>query len=138
MELIHWDQKYRIGLPEIDRDHKAMIKAINDFYHAVEAKKEREMVKDFFAKVCEECAMHFAREEKFMLDHHYDQYAEHKAEQERLLAEIRDLADDFVDGVYDYDPEIALAKELESWFTNYVRTRGARLRTQLGQRSAGH
>jgi len=129
MELIHWNEEFRIGLPEIDRDHENLIKLINELHGRVQARKERNEVKSFFEQVYEEILAHFAHEEKIMLERHYDAYAAHKADHERLLTEIREIADDFTEGVYDYDPENALGKQIQEWFVQHVRTYDAGLRS---------
>lgn len=128
MELIQWNEKYRIGVPEIDQDHEMLIGLINELYAKVEAHMEREEIKDFFRRVEQEMAAHFAREEKMMVEHHYDGYAEHKADHEKLLGEIRDIAEDFADGVCDYDPDKALARQLTDWFVAHTQNHDAALR----------
>jgi hemerythrin len=73
---------------------------------------------------------HFALEERFMREHSYDRFVEHKQAHEQLLEEIRDIMDG-----YEAAPEAAsrqLSARLDAWFTVHFRTHDARLHHRLG------
>jgi len=59
----------------------------------------------------------------------YDEYLDHKADHERLLDDVRDLMDDYEDGVY-VDVE-GFGKRLDAWFSEHFRTRDARLHKKI-------
>jgi hemerythrin len=121
MELIHWDQKFCVSLPEINADHKELAQCINELYAAVAAGKERAEVKAFFGKVAQKFRAHFEHEEKLMSTHGYPGYDAHRADHQAVLSDIGDIAKDFADGVFDYDPEKALAQRLTDWFLEHTR-----------------
>lgn len=121
MELMHWDEKYCVGLPEIDDEHRSLIRSINELHAAIKARMDREEIKGFFAKVTREVSAHFDHEERLMLEHRYQGYKEHRADHQRLLEDIGDIAVDFADGVFDYDPDKALGRRLAEWFVDHVR-----------------
>lgn len=121
MELMHWDEKYCVGLPEIDDEHRNLVRSVNELHAAIEARMDREEIKAFFAKVNREVSAHFEHEERLMREHQYQGYEEHRADHQRLLEDIGDIATDFADGVFDYDPDKALGRRLTEWFIDHVR-----------------
>lgn len=65
----------------------------------------------------------------------YDQYGDHKADHDKLLVQIRDIADAFEAGAYrDYDDR--LAERVKHWFSEHFRTRDARLHRFTASRRA--
>jgi hemerythrin len=76
-------------------------------------------------------AAHFALEETVMRKYRYDEYAEHKAEHEQLLDEIRNIMDRNEDSCFGNASE-ALATTVRDWFVNHFKTRDARLHGKLG------
>ena len=65
-----------------------------------------------------------------MRDRGYDQFAQHKADHERLLDEIRDIMDDFDD--YEQPDSSELARRLDTWFSRHFETHDSRLHKILG------
>ncbi len=68
---------------------------------------------------------HFALEEQMMQRHGYAEYAAHKADHDRLLDEIQEIADHWQrDAALDAD---AFKQTLADWFGLHFRTHDARL-----------
>ena len=59
----------------------------------------------------------------------YDHYLEHKTDHEKLLDDIRDIMDDYEDGIMPSEEE--LSQRLNSWFSVHFRTQDARLHKYL-------
>jgi hemerythrin-like metal-binding protein len=125
MSLIKWRDEFCLGIPSLDHEHRELIELINslheDLYHPHSETSVMEFLGEIFAKV----SAHFAHEEKLMRDNDYPEYDDHKRDHERLLDEIRDLMDDYEDGVY-VDVE-GFAKKLEPWFSEHFKNRDAKL-----------
>lgn len=132
MVLIKWHDEFQSGIPEIDRDHKALINGINDLWRETAVSWDRRNVVEFLGNVHEHVSEHFSREEDIMKKHDYDQYAEHKAEHLRLLEEISDIQNDYAEAFNDYDPEQMLAKRVTAWFTDHIRNHDVRLHKFVG------
>jgi len=130
MTLIEWRDDFRVGVPEVDFEHRGMIMLINELHAEAEGEGTKEAVIAFLGEVYAKIAAHFALEEKIMRDYRYDQYAEHKEDHERLLDEIRDIMDRYEDDA-DPDYEKALSAHLREWFTNHFKTKDARLHRML-------
>ena len=130
MSLIEWRPEFELGVPAIDREHRELVELINSVHGAL-AEEDRaasvmELLGDLYARI----SAHFALEERMMREQGYDEYAEHKDDHERLLDEIRDLMDDYEDGVA-LDLE-GFSAALDAWFSEHFRTRDARLHRKLG------
>lgn len=137
MTLIEWKEQYSLGVPAIDHEHRELIDLINELYASVAgsatntttATDSDVTVADFLGELYARVGAHFALEEKIMRDNDYDEYRDHKADHERLLDDVRDLMDDYEDGVY-VDVE-AFGKRLDEWFNEHFRTRDARLHQRI-------
>ena len=129
MSLIDWKDQYNLGVPAIDFEHRELIELINQLYGSVQQVGTDTTTADFLGELYTRITAHFALEEKIMRDSRYDEYVDHKEDHERLLDDIRDLMDDYEDGVY-VDME-AFGKRLEDWFSTHFRTRDARLHKKL-------
>jgi hemerythrin-like metal-binding protein len=136
MALIEWRDEFAIGIPAVDFEHKGMIRMINQLHEELSVEPSRETVTDFLADIHALISAHFALEEKEMREMGYDEFGDHKDDHERLLDEIRDIMDDFLDGEpADYAED--LSRRLEAWFTEHFRTRDARLHRFLKDRGGG-
>jgi len=68
---------------------------------------------------------HFALEEQMMEKHGYDQYKEHQADHQRLLDDIRDIADEY-ENATELD-EQKFKQKLNDWFQLHFKTHDSRL-----------
>jgi len=133
MTLMQWRDDLRTGIASIDHEHEALIRQINELDQALSAGAGGASGGDLFGALYASVSAHFALEERLMRNHHYDQVAEHKAEHERLLDEIRDLMEAYDQGgdaVYDQ----AFAERLRNWFMIHFSSTDARLYRALGAR----
>lgn len=129
MTLIEWKEQYSLGVPAVDYEHRELVDLINELYGNVTGRGTKITVLDFLGELYTRIAAHFALEEKVMRDNDYDEYSDHKTDHERLLDDIRDLMDDYEDGV-NVDVE-AFGKRLDEWFSEHFRTRDARLHSKI-------
>ncbi len=131
MTLVQWRDEYRTGIASVDYEHEALIQILNDLHAQLDGSAEKQAVANFLGEINTKISAHFALEEKIMRDCGYDQYADHKADHERLLDGIRDIMDDFDRDIY-FRYEEVLAAHLRDWFTQHFKTRDARLHKMLG------
>jgi hemerythrin-like metal-binding protein len=137
MTLIEWIPQYSLGVPAVDHEHRELVDLVNELYanvtsspSATESTTDTNIiVLGFLGELYARVGAHFALEEKIMRDNDYDEYRDHKADHERLLDDVRDLMDDYEDGVY-VDME-EFGKRLDEWFSEHFRTRDARLHQRI-------
>lgn len=130
MTLLEWRDDFRIGIEEVDHEHRALIELINALHGALGADRSGDRVEAFLGEIYASISSHFALEEKVMRARRYDELAVHKADHERLLDDLRDLMDEQVGGAI-LDEE-RFAQRLAQWFAGHFQTHDARLHRFLG------
>lgn len=132
MALIEWREEYCTGIRGVDFEHEALIEQINSVYAMIEQNSERDLVIDSLGEIYGSIAAHFALEEQMMQRHGYDCYAEHKADHDRLLDEIREITEEYEETV-DLD-KAAFQRKLGDWFQLHFKTHDSRLHNMAGMR----
>jgi hemerythrin-like metal-binding protein len=129
MSLVEWREEYNLGVASVDHEHRELIALINKVHEKMAEPGSDVTIAEYLGEIYARIAAHFALEERLMRERGYDQFAEHKADHERLLDDIRDIMDDYEDRrLYD---ESRFADRLNHWFTDHFRTHDARLHHHL-------
>lgn len=129
MVLIEWKKQFELGIPAVDAEHRELIDLINATYAELQSGQSQSTILDFLGEIFAKISAHFALEESIMRKHKYDQYLEHKTDHERLLDEIRDIMDDYEDGLVPSEEQ--LSRRLNDWFCEHFRSKDARLHKHL-------
>lgn len=125
MTLIDWKEEFKVGVAEVDHEHRELIELINSLHDTSRRGRTREQVIESLGDIYAQIAAHFALEEKMMRNSHYPAFAPHKEDHECLLDDLRDIMDEVEDdGSYD---EAQLSSDLERWFSDHFRTHDAKL-----------
>ena len=127
MAPIEWKDSFSVGVPAVDHEHRELIEMVARLQQALLSGAPAGDVEQALGELMRGISAHFALEEKFMRDRGYDRLAEHKADHEKLLDELRDL----MEGERPDSPE-ALSQKLGDWFAVHFRTHDARLHSRLG------
>ncbi len=130
MALLQWREDFNTGIPSVDYEHQQLFEMINALYDRLDA-GDIPAVDEFLAALHDRIAAHFALEERIMRERRYDGYAEHKADHERLLDEIRDLMEEYRVGEYAYASD-RLSERLDRWFSLHFSTMDVRLHHAVG------
>lgn len=130
MSLIIWKQEFSVGDAEIDLEHQQLIESINTLHRSTSEGVTRKQVAEALNEICTQIAAHFAHEETLMRDTHYRLYAEHKADHDTLLDDLRDIMDEVdEDGEY---AERQLSIDLDRWFSDHFHTHDVKLHSHTG------
>ena len=131
MATIDWRKEYETGVGDVDSEHAQLIGDINALIQKLGERPSKDLIAEVLGEVRGKISAHFAAEEEIMRACGYDQYADHKADHEILLDEIRALA-----GAVDEQGTFAhgdtLVRRLSCWFTEHFKTRDRRLHKRLG------
>lgn len=130
-DLLEWKEEYRMGIADIDRSHRELIGIINDIYHSLGGRADRESVQSFLDQVYVLASDEFYCEEQLMKELRFEGFDEHRAAHEQMLRDIRDLADNFDPDAGSAGSGRALGEQLGSWFGTHFRTFDARLHKLL-------
>ncbi|MBI1207775.1 MAG: bacteriohemerythrin [Azospirillum sp.] len=131
MALLEWRDDFRVGIAAVDHEHEELVAQINRLHTDLLAGAGGEAGGDAFGGLYAAISSHFALEEKLMRTHNYDQYAEHKADHERLLDDIREIMEAYERGGDAVYPD-RLSSLLRDWFGVHFKTMDPRLHHLLG------
>jgi hemerythrin-like metal-binding protein len=131
MTLLQWKDTFSVGVAEVDHEHRELIGLINTLHAALGTERDGERVEAFLGEIFADISAHFALEERVMRERRYDALAEHKADHERLLDQLRDMMDEQADGAQLDDA--LFGGQLEEWFARHFSTHDARFHRHLAR-----
>ncbi len=136
MASLEWRDEYRTGIAGVDHEHETLIAQINAVLALIDRRGERRRVIDGLGDIYGAISAHFALEERMMERHDYAEYAEHKADHDRLLDEIQDLTLSYESSEkLDRD---AFKQSLADWFRAHFQSHDARLHRLAWMREHDH
>lgn len=119
-----WKEKYRLGIEEIDNQHKELFNRVSEFIGTVRSEgdweEKLEKVKETMEFMKDYVVTHFDSEEKFQKKINYPYYEEHKAIHERFKGEIQKFAKRFEEEGYDEDLVQEFSGKLMTWLIYHV------------------
>jgi hemerythrin-like metal-binding protein len=124
MTLIRWQDSFKLGIPEIDLEHRELIDLINVVHARSADPNGRTGVDDALGQIVARVSVHFANEERTMLALEFPEYWSHKDHHDQLLDALSGIIAKYQVN-RDLDPE-DLSRRLESWFMVHLRTFDAR------------
>jgi hemerythrin len=118
MPLLSWSDKYSVGIPEFDNQHKRLIDLINSLHEAMSTGRGNAVLDKVLADLITYTQTHFAAEERFMQSHQFGEFAAHKVEHEKLTKRVLDFQQQFRAGKLALS--ISLMRFLETWLTSHI------------------
>ncbi len=89
--LFVWEDKYKIGIDELDQDHKGLVNLINDLYEAMQDGSGGALLLPIFSALRHYTETHFAKEEKYMIDSKAPNQDQHFQEHKQMTTKLADL-----------------------------------------------
>ncbi|MDH3336666.1 MAG: hemerythrin family protein [Gammaproteobacteria bacterium] len=125
MSRLQWRDEFKVGITEVDHEHRELIGLINELHEAIQQSVDPDQILESLGEIYAQISAHFALEEKMMRKIRYPAYKAHKDDHETLLDDLRDIMDDVEDdGVLN---ETQLMSDLNRWFSDHFRTHDAKL-----------
>ena len=93
MPIVTWCDEYNVNVEEIDNQHQKMLELVNSLHDAVEARVDKDGLKDLLVELVEFTRLHFSTEEQLMKKHDYPDLAKHHKEHRLLLLYLVDLVE---------------------------------------------
>jgi hemerythrin len=90
-----WTDDLSVGVEEIDKQHKELIRRINQLANAVLKKEAKTRIRGILNYMDEYADKHFATEERYMVQYDYAGYGDHKNEHQRFKNVASKLKSDF-------------------------------------------
>lgn len=118
MAYLTWDEKYSVGIREIDLQHKKLVEMINGLHDAMKEGKGKDVLARVLQELVNYAASHFATEEKYMTNFNYPGYLAHKGEHEKFVKQVLDFKNDFDSGKAAMTLEVM--NFLKDWLLNHI------------------
>ena len=83
-----WNDDLALGVPVMDDDHKRILELVQALFNVLLNRASESLVNDAVLELVNHTCAHFEREERAMVENHYPEYAQHKAEHTKLTEEI--------------------------------------------------
>jgi hemerythrin len=119
MPFIVWNDRLSVGIVEIDRDHKQLVRLLNALYDAIHDGRSREELGGILARLTDYAGYHFEREEVLFLDTEYPDKNFHIEEHTRTAAWISDLRSRFAGGSA-RGPSLEAVNYLKDWLFDHI------------------
>jgi len=115
---LNWDYTYSVGVKEIDEQHQKFFAIINDLYAHFQEMKPREELVPILDRLVDYAEYHFATEEKYFDQFHYEQADEHKAAHQGFTVKMEGFRAKYDKG--EEDLTIQLLDFLEDWLVHHI------------------
>ncbi len=116
---LQWDDAFRIGIDELDYEHRALIEDINRLHQELARHDETSRIEACLGDIYARMQAHFALEERVMKERGYRFFQEHKREHDELLERYTDAMLRFMN-----DPDATdtrpLEATLEHWIVDHI------------------
>jgi len=118
--FVEWEDKYKIGIKEVDEQHMGLVKIINDLYDGLSSGRvdRTTTFKSAAKKVVEYVKNHFTTEEKYMIQYGYSELENQKKRHKEFINKL-------LSSVKSYEQGKSLAPSqflffLKDWWLNHV------------------
>jgi hemerythrin-like metal-binding protein len=116
--LFPWLEKYSVGIPEIDAQHKGLVRLINDLHAAMGAGHGKEAVGKILDELVRYTEQHFKFEENMLGQKRYSKLTAHQAEHKKLTGQVLELRNKYRDSSLTLGMEVL--QFLRNWLANHI------------------
>lgn len=120
MICVEWIPKFNLGLHEIDAQHMKLIAIMNKICNAMNEGREAQVVGDVIREMGDYARVHFALEEKYFDEFHYERAEMHKAWHHTFNEKVEELAQALKNG--EKSVTIDAIGFLGGWFIDHTQT----------------
>jgi hemerythrin len=134
-ELVEWKPEYSVEIEAIDKQHQALVAIIGHLQEAMLEGKTRQVVGPLFAAMNRYTTFHFQFEEKLLEENGYPDLAPHREEHARLIAELKDLENKYLQGTL--HAGAPLMQFLRTWLLDHICVHDKRYGVSLREKGTG-
>ncbi|ACL01749.1 hemerythrin-like metal-binding protein [Desulfatibacillum aliphaticivorans] len=118
MAFFNWEEKYSVGVPRFDNEHKKLIDLTNRFYEAMKVGKARDAMQATCNELVAYTKTHFNNEEMALKQSTYPNLASHQEEHRFFTKQVMELKAKLDAG----EPVMAstLGNFLKNWLVNHI------------------
>jgi len=120
VKKLEWEDKYSVGVLEIDNQHKRMFTVINELLDAINENKQEEHLISIIDTLLQYKKFHFETEEKYFKEFNYDGAEEHIQKHKEFAKKLNELRDKHPS--FNIEFAFELVDFLENWLTGHLMT----------------
>ena len=125
---IVWKDYYSVGEPSLDAQHQQIIEFINELYVAMQRGVDHQAIRPLLDQLVQYTVHHFKHEEELMLARQYPDFAEHKAQHDKMRRRTIALRDNA--GLMTGRDLLVFLKE---WWCNHIQEVDKRYAPHMGE-----
>jgi hemerythrin-like metal-binding protein len=114
-DLMPWGDKLKIGIDQIDEQHKELVKMVNELHQAMKMKMGAREAGQILTRLADYTVYHFKNEEDLFEQHKYADREAHKVYHDKLVAQVVEFKKEFDGG------RAALSMDLMEFLTDWLR-----------------
>lgn len=118
MSIIKWSEEFSVGVKEMDKQHKKIIKILNEVYSLNEKGVNEKDVEKIFSDLQNYIKEHFRSEEEYMIKRQYSGYDEHKQEHNLFIDRFYEFQKEYLKGYR--LTTINLFNFVWDWFSRHI------------------
>ena len=118
MALMEWSPAFSVKVKKFDDQHKKLVDLVNQLHDAMRSGQGNAMLGVVLQQLITYTSSHFGDEEKLMAAHAYPDLAAHKAEHQKLVAQVLDLQKKFQAGSSMLT--LTVMNFLKDWLINHI------------------
>ena len=120
MALMTWSSKHSVGVEELDHQHRALMKVLNELHAASMRGKAREVAGPLIRQIVSIANEHFAAEERLMESTGFPGLASHRVKHRELAGKIAEFVARHEKG--DTTVYTQLLYFMRDWLTSHMQT----------------
>lgn len=117
-QLLQWSENLKIGIREIDEQHKALIAMVNELHQAIVARNAKDTARQILDRLADYPRTYFCDEEGLMQRSGYSALDSHRQQHEDLIRRVGELRDQFDTGNSKITFELMFI--LKTWLARHV------------------
>lgn len=113
-----WEEKYSVGVVELDNQHKRMFAVINELLEAIDTNSTKEHLGNIIESLVKYKIFHFETEEKYFKEFNYEGKDEHIAKHKEFNDKLIEMKGKYPE--YNIEFAFNLVDFLEDWLINHL------------------
>lgn len=120
MDLIQWNDTLSVGVSEIDKQHKELVRMINQLNDAMKVGKAKDQLGEILVGLVKYALSHFKTEEIYFDKFGFPEAISHKKEHLDFTQKVSDFKKSFDAGTVGLS--VSIMTFLSNWLTNHIKT----------------
>ncbi|MGD9947285.1 MAG: bacteriohemerythrin [Desulfobulbus sp.] len=118
MLTIAWNDRYLIGTPMIDNQHKYLLQLLNTLYENYATSTATDGLDELFNNLIAYASYHFSLEEQWMVCQHYPRLDEHRVEHAAFVTQVAQMQQQYAQQRQNVSLEAI--NFLYNWLTTHI------------------